>query len=101
MFSNWFSGDECGQYRTSPYKQRMDHVGSSLLELRYANEVVRQHLHEWLRFFRHLEERGMPVTGHRHRRGTAVHTSAYVEDECQPLPCSPSLCQNLPLSRAE
>jgi hypothetical protein len=22
MFSNWFSGDECGQYRMSPYKQR-------------------------------------------------------------------------------
>jgi hypothetical protein len=44
MFSNWFSGDECGQYRTSPHKQRMDHVGSSLLELRYANDVIRQHL---------------------------------------------------------
>jgi site-specific recombinase XerD len=61
MFSNWFSGDECGQYRTSPHKQRMDHVGSSLLELRYANEVIRQHLHEWLRFSRHLEERGLPL----------------------------------------
>ena len=66
MFSNWFSGDECWQYRTSPHKQRMDHVGSSLLELRYANEVIRQHLHEWLRFSRHIEERGLllpaPVT---------------------------------------
>jgi len=61
MFSNWFSGDECGQYRTSPHKQRMDHVGSSLLELRYANEVIRQHLHEWLRFSRHLEERGLAL----------------------------------------
>jgi len=59
MFSNWFSGDECGQYCTSPHKQRMDQVGSSLLELRYANEVIRQHLHEWLRFSRHLEERGL------------------------------------------
>ena len=36
MFSNWLSGDECGQYHTSPHKQRMDHVGSSLLELRRA-----------------------------------------------------------------
>jgi integrase len=61
MFSNWFSGDECERYRTSPYKQRMDHVGSSLLELRYANEVIRQHLHEWLRFSRHLEEHGLPL----------------------------------------
>jgi hypothetical protein len=61
MFSNWFSGDECGQYRTSPHKQRMDQVGSSLLELRYANEVIRQHLHEWLRFSRRLEECGLPL----------------------------------------
>src|SRR5580700_7889427 len=61
MFSTWFSGDECGQYRTSPHKQRMDHVGSSLLELRYANEVIRQHLHEWLRFSRHLEEHGLTL----------------------------------------
>jgi hypothetical protein len=61
MFSNWFSGDECGQYRTSPHKQHMDQVGSSLLELRYTNEVVRQHLHEWLRFSRHIEECGLPL----------------------------------------
>ncbi len=61
MFSDWFSGDECAQYRTSPHKKRMDHVGSSLLDLRYANEVVRQHLHEWLRFSRYLEERGVPL----------------------------------------
>jgi len=66
MFSNWFSGDKCGQYRTSLYKRRMDQVGSRLLELRYANDVIRQHLHEWLRFSRHIEERGLllpaPVT---------------------------------------
>jgi uncharacterized protein YfaT (DUF1175 family) len=61
MFSNWFSGDECGHYRMSPYKQRMDQVGSSLLELRYANEVIRQHLHEWLRFSQHLAERNLPL----------------------------------------
>jgi len=35
------------------------------LELRYANDVIRQHLHEWLRFSQHLEERGLllPATG--------------------------------------
>ena len=59
MFSNWFSGDECGHYRTSLYKRRMDQVGSRLLELRYAKDVIRQHLHEWLRFSRHIEERGL------------------------------------------
>jgi len=43
----------------------MDQVGSSLLELRYANDVIRQHLHEWLRFSLHLEKRGLlwPATG--------------------------------------
>jgi site-specific recombinase XerD len=58
MFSDWFSGVDCERYRTSAYKQRIDHVGSSLLKLRYASEVLRQHLHEWLRFAIHLEKSG-------------------------------------------
>lgn len=50
MFSNWFSGDDLERYQTSPHKQRFDGIASSLLRLRYASEVIRQHLHEWLRF---------------------------------------------------
>ena len=50
MFSNWFSGDDLEHYRTSPHKQRIDAIASSLLRLQYASEVIRQHLHEWLRF---------------------------------------------------
>ena len=50
MFSNWFSGDDLERYRTSPHKQRIDAIASSLLRLQYASEVIRQHLHEWLRF---------------------------------------------------
>lgn len=50
MFSDWFSGDDLERYRTSPHKQRIDGIASSLLRLRYATEVIRQHLHEWLRF---------------------------------------------------
>jgi integrase/recombinase XerD len=50
MFSNWFSGDDLEHYRTSPQKQRIDAIASSLLRLQYASEVIRQHLHEWLRF---------------------------------------------------
>ena len=56
MFSNWFSGDDQERYRTSPHKQRIDRVGSSLLELRYAPAVMRRHLREWLRFSRHLDK---------------------------------------------
>lgn len=54
MFSNWFSGSDQERYRRSPHKQRIDQLGSHLVELRYANEVIRQHLHEWLRFSSHL-----------------------------------------------
>jgi hypothetical protein len=46
MFSQWFSGDDCERYRTSPHKHRIDQVGSSLVQLRYASEAIRQHLHE-------------------------------------------------------
>lgn len=55
MFSNWFSGDDLERYRTSPHKQRIDAIASSLLRLKYASEVIRQHLHEWLRFSRTLD----------------------------------------------
>lgn len=50
MFSKWFSGDDLEHYRTSPHKQRIDTIASHLLRLQYASEVMRQHLHEWLRF---------------------------------------------------
>jgi site-specific recombinase XerD len=56
MFLNWFSGDDREQYRRSANKPRIDYVGSRLVELRYANEVIRQHLHEWLRFCVYLEK---------------------------------------------
>jgi site-specific recombinase XerD len=55
MFSNWFSGDDLEHYRRSPHKQRIDAIASSLLRLKYASEVIRQHLHEWLRFSRTLD----------------------------------------------
>ena len=58
MISQWFSGKDCERYLASPHKRRIDHIGSSLLELRYASEAVRQHLHEWLRFSAHFERDG-------------------------------------------
>ena len=57
MFSNWFSGDDLEIYRTSPHKQRIDAIANSLLRLQYASEVIRQHLHEWLRFSLTLDAR--------------------------------------------
>src|SRR5260370_14890874 len=58
MFSKWFSGNNCAQYRTSPHKQRIDQVGRNLVEQQYANEVIRHHLHEWLRFTFYLNAQG-------------------------------------------
>jgi site-specific recombinase XerD len=64
MFSNWFSGDDLEHYRTSPHKERMDSIASSLLRMCYASEVIRQHLHEWLRFSLHLDtNQGSPLPG--------------------------------------
>jgi site-specific recombinase XerD len=64
MFSNWFSGDDLEDYRTSAHKQRIDAIASSLLRLQYASEVIRQHLHEWLRFSRTLDARqAAPLPG--------------------------------------
>jgi integrase len=66
MFSKWFSGGDYERYRTSPHKQRIDQVGSSLVQLRYASEVIRQHLREWLRFSLQLKKNGsgpMPASG--------------------------------------
>src|SRR5262245_56678523 len=56
MFSKWFSGDNRERYLCCSYKARIDHVGSSLLELRYASDVIRQHLHEWLCFSLHRQK---------------------------------------------
>ena len=58
MFSDCFSGVSRGEYRTSPHKQRIDHLTNSLLKLRYAPEVIRQRLHEWLRFSLRLDKEG-------------------------------------------
>jgi Arc/MetJ-type ribon-helix-helix transcriptional regulator len=62
MFSNWFSGGDLERYRTSPHKQRIDGIASGLLRKRYASEVIRQHLHEWLRFSLSLDaNEGTPL----------------------------------------
>jgi|SRR3954451_6526389 len=57
MFSNWFSGDEEECYERSPHKGHIDRLGSRLQELQYASEVIRQHLHEWLRIASHFKRR--------------------------------------------
>jgi hypothetical protein len=45
--------------RTSPHEHHIDAVASSLLRLQYASEVIRQHLHEWLRFSLTIDAKGV------------------------------------------
>ena len=93
MFSNWFSGDARERYCASSHKQRMDQVGNSLVELHYADEVLRQHLHEWLRFSGYLDERGLLLAA-----VNADTTRPYLAER-KPFPRSSYLGQNLPRNR--
>ena len=61
MFKDWLSGDRFSSYVQSRYKERVDHVGGSLLRERYLPVVVRLHLHEWVRFVHYLEEHDLPI----------------------------------------
>jgi len=61
MFKEWFSGELLVEYVRSRNKDRIDYVGSCLLRQEYLPVVVRQQLHEWLRFARHFEQRALAV----------------------------------------
>src|SRR5213079_2460292 len=61
MFQDWLSGELRSWYVQSPHKDRIDFVGARLQELKYLPVVVRLHLHEWVRFVRHLEEHALPL----------------------------------------
>ena len=61
MFKDWLSGELRSWYVQSPHKDRIDFVGARLQELKYLPVVVRLHLHEWVRFVRHLEEHALPL----------------------------------------
>jgi site-specific recombinase XerD len=61
MFNGWFSGDLRSQYQQSVHKGRIDRAGNHLLKLKYVPVVVRQQLHEWVRFVHYLAERALPL----------------------------------------
>ena len=100
MFSNWFSGDDLEHYRTSPHKQRIDAIASSLLRLQYASEVIRQHLHEWLRFSLTLDAKEVtPLAGAECGNCAAVRGRARGGLQRQPIPLPSSLRQDLSRGR--
>lgn len=61
MFTTWFSADERTRYCASPYKARIDHAGRSLVDQRYLAVVVRDRVHEWLRFTEYLADHALPL----------------------------------------
>lgn len=66
MFNDWLSGELRSWYLQSAHKDRIDFVGGRLQVLKYLPAVVRLHLHEWVRFVRHLEEQALPLPGSIH-----------------------------------
>lgn len=61
MFNDWFSGELRSWYLQSVHKEHIDQAGTHLLRLKYLPVVVRQHLHEWVRFARYLAELALPL----------------------------------------
>jgi len=59
MFSTWYSGDARDRYRVNPHKARIDQIGTRLVQDRYLPDVIRHHLHEWLRFRTYLGRYGV------------------------------------------
>ena len=49
MFSRFFLREQVPRYRASRHKARIDHVAGSLVAQRYLDDVVADHLREWLR----------------------------------------------------
>ena len=61
MFTAWFSEEQRRIYSQSVFRARIDFVGQALRAQGYLNVVIRNYLHEWLRFACHLEARGLPL----------------------------------------
>jgi integrase len=61
MFSRFCSAHQLQAYRTSPHKVRIDHVAQALVDRRYRDAVVADHLLQWLRFTSYFDARGLPL----------------------------------------
>lgn len=61
MFARYYFRDQVERYQASPHKPRIDHVAQSLVDQRYLDEVVADHLREWLRFTSDCDSRGLAL----------------------------------------
>lgn len=61
MAIDWISGRYRQDYLESPFRSRIEHVAKALVDRRYLDVVVRQHVCEWLRFACYLLRRGQAL----------------------------------------
>ncbi|MEP7307665.1 MAG: site-specific integrase [Acidobacteriota bacterium] len=61
MFARYFWRQQVDQYRASRHKARIDHVAGSLVAQRYLDDVVADHLREWLRLTTYFDTKGVPL----------------------------------------
>lgn len=61
MFWSKLSRKSIQCYQNSPHRDRINLIARHLLNLRYLERVVREHIHEWLRFSRYCEDRGVDL----------------------------------------
>jgi site-specific recombinase XerD len=61
MAISWISGRYKKGYLESPLRARIEHVAKALVDRRYLDVVVRQHVYEWLRFASYLLRHGQAL----------------------------------------
>ena len=76
MSISWLSGKYRRIYQESPLRTRIEHVAKALLDLRYRDVVVRQHVYEWLRFARHFAQRAQALPADARSRAVRRYVSA-------------------------
>jgi integrase len=61
MFDKILSGEYLQCYHKSRYRDRIGLIARNLINMRYLEEVVHEHVHEWLRFSKYCDDRGIDL----------------------------------------
>jgi len=61
MLNGILSGGRFQGYEKLRYRDRIDLIAKKLINLKYLEEVVREQVHEWLRFTEYCDDRGIDL----------------------------------------
>lgn len=61
MFERKLSRQYFKWYQNSPHRDRIDLIAKSLVSLKYLEEVINEHVREWLQFTKDCNDRGIDV----------------------------------------